>query len=148
MPSKLKITCQPEEFYQSYAKKLKHRNENTELLSLENTNSLITFTYPVLLACLKSSSDESEPKDKSAVTLVAMIQRKMTCWIQCLLSQKHACLLLSRGRCFQLLSDEIKFSCAVFYLIIRISIYKYLHSSSIKFCLNTVTGNRELLRVN
>lgn len=123
MPSKLKITCQLEEFYQSYAKKQKHRNENTELLSLEKMNSLITFTYPALLACLKSSSDESEPKNKSAVTLVEMIQRKMTCQTQCLLSQKHACLVLSRGRCFQLLSDEIKFNCAGFCLIVIISVY-------------------------
>lgn len=89
MPSKLKITCQLEEFYQSSAKTLTYKNENTELLSLKNMNSLITSTYPVLLACLKSSSDESEPKNKSAVTLVEMIQRKTTCQIQCSLSQKH-----------------------------------------------------------
>lgn len=103
-------------------------------------NSLITFTYPVLLACLKNSSDDSEPENKSAVTLVGMIQRKVTCQIQGLSS--HTYLDLSRARCFQLLADEIKFNCEVFYQIIMIYMYKYLHDSSIKLCLNTVTGNR------
>lgn len=111
MPSKLETTCQLKN-YISPIRNQNRGNENIELLSLENMNSLITFTYPVLLACLTNSSDDSEPENKSSVTLVGMIQRKVTCLIQWLSS--HTCLLLSTVRCFQLLADEIKFSCEVF----------------------------------
>lgn len=64
MPSKLKIIFQLKNYISPMLRNWNTGNVTIELLSLENMNSLITFTYPVLLGCLKHSSDDSEPENQ------------------------------------------------------------------------------------